>query len=1372
VATTKGSVIVRFLADSNIVQELKKVAAAGGAAVKKLRDKLNGLNNGLSAGLSKGFNLAKKAALAFTAALTAIIVLGARFEKQISEATAVAGGGMEELAAAAREAGATTAYTATQGAEALTNLARAGLGVQGSVDALNPVLHLAGANNLDLAFAAETAAATLKQFQLNTKDATRVADDFTATAANSNTAVEDLSEAMKLAGGVSKGFGLSVEKTLTFMGMMGDLGFRGSIAGTAMANALTELGDVSEKGAKILKKYGLAVEDVNPQVHQLDEVLMTLSQTNMDGLEIMELFGKRAGKPFISLINSTREQIKEGGIANTRFKQLFNTISKSGGKAASQYAAMMNNVSGQTKIAISKMEDLGLSVFDLFKEDLTDALKGFNDWIGENKNEIVAWAGTFIASVLDMLSTVGDFLVAISPVLELIFVEIANIAEVVWLGVRVVVNGIEAAISTLLRMLGDALDGFTWLLDKIPLDITKEWAKSLDGASETLDTMANELAGDAAEGFEDIAASVMEGFTWGEKLSGAMVSVTGTVKSLSDRAGKVSDNVQQAANNVGKMEDKTKSTETAMAGVADETEMAAKSAESFSEKMANIRTEFLDASSFEKMGESLANSISKGVARMKVAFGSEPGGILEKLGDMAETLNAVLPGLGSILDTLINLKDFLAALFNELPQAIMDTLKGIPKLIEENLANFVSFFMIEFQKIFMTFVPMLVAALGKAIVDVPKQMWRDATAEWDRTWENAKDIAGKVKDGLQAVGAKIGIGSKKEEKPEWMKELERMETATGLLAEMKVGNIALENLTSSVYKISKGAEQLADILGVRTNEEFLIFIRNVKTARENMQKGRDLTEEQKKTMNDLIKLTGEWKNAQNLIQESVDEYHRTMMITKETLDGSNASEIERKKLIDDIVDARMGLVTLEKDEYNNVEKVKDSIASYNALMETRTALLEHDREVLLQQREAWKEFADVFASAMTTEIKDQLEEDKKAIEAFWQEWVDFYEINFEESRIALEQWRDTTLSAMDSLIVAAGYLAQVTADNEERAKRLAEVLDPVAALTTDDISGILAEITDVGDLGGMTGVDLDAFAETIITAFEEGGIDESTFTQIANEINRVGELIAQQGQEALELQKQLVLDQLAKFDEGLSFDELSTDKMTTDMIRTMIEQGDLSEAQAAISRLHEDELARLEDERDWQIEQLQAARDEQIAELQVAANAKLSDIAQSLQDTYSLIDDRFETKWTERLSRYQDQMLEVNSEMSKLLQSINKNTSLLSDLAGYQVGGSVPHTGIARVHANEVILTPDQFSNLTQAVREGNQRGSTDQQTMLLSQIVQLLSRQSQGSTTSTGVTGGNDFVNRLFTAFLQDAIERGILVGDNLQVVNVQGVR
>src|SRR5690348_11644252 len=108
----------------------------------------------------------------------------AKFDKALSNVRAVTRANakqMEQLRAAALDAGKTTSYTATEAADAEAELARAGVSVANITGgALKGSLALAASGQIDLADSAVIAAQAMNTFGLKGKDVTHIADVLSA----------------------------------------------------------------------------------------------------------------------------------------------------------------------------------------------------------------------------------------------------------------------------------------------------------------------------------------------------------------------------------------------------------------------------------------------------------------------------------------------------------------------------------------------------------------------------------------------------------------------------------------------------------------------------------------------------------------------------------------------------------------------------------------------------------------------------------------------------------------------------------------------------------------------------------------------------------------------------------------------------------------------------------------------------------------------------------------------------------------------------------------------------------------------------------------------------------------------------------------
>lgn len=191
---------------------------------------------------------------------------------------------MDLLRDAALEAGASTVFTATEAANAIEELGKAGLTTTQILEGgLSGALDLASAGQLSVAEAAGIAAIAVKQFNLEGGDVPHVADLLAAGAGKAVGSVQDLSAALGQAGLVANGAGQSIEDTTGTLAAFADAGLIGSDAGTSLKAAIIALQAPTQKSRDVMEKYNLAFYDAQGQMLGFDEIAGQLS-TNLGGL--------------------------------------------------------------------------------------------------------------------------------------------------------------------------------------------------------------------------------------------------------------------------------------------------------------------------------------------------------------------------------------------------------------------------------------------------------------------------------------------------------------------------------------------------------------------------------------------------------------------------------------------------------------------------------------------------------------------------------------------------------------------------------------------------------------------------------------------------------------------------------------------------------------------------------------------------------------------------------------------------------------------------------------------------------------------------------------------------------------------------------
>ena len=191
----------------------------------------------------------------------------AEFDRAMSEvqaSTHESASNMSLLRDAAIEAGASTVFTATEAANAIDELAKAGVSTADILGgALAGSLDLASAGGLGVAEAASIAATAMTQFNIAGADVPHVADLLAAGAGKAQGSVQDLSQALNQGGLVASQAGFSIEETTGTLAAFASAGLLGSDAGTSLKTAIIALEKPSAAAAATMKQYGISVYDSN-----------------------------------------------------------------------------------------------------------------------------------------------------------------------------------------------------------------------------------------------------------------------------------------------------------------------------------------------------------------------------------------------------------------------------------------------------------------------------------------------------------------------------------------------------------------------------------------------------------------------------------------------------------------------------------------------------------------------------------------------------------------------------------------------------------------------------------------------------------------------------------------------------------------------------------------------------------------------------------------------------------------------------------------------------------------------------------------------------------------------------------------------------
>ena len=206
----------------------------------------------------KAFDLGKQA-------IKSTISKAAEFEAKMSNIKAVTGESeetMKKFNDAAIKAGADTAFSAAEAADAVGELAKAGVSTQDILNGgLTASLNLATAGELDLKEAAEITSTALNAFKRDGMNATQAADQLAGAANASATDVHELKYGLSMVAPVASGLGLSFRDTTNALAVFAQNGLKGSDAGTSLKTMLMNLQPSTKGQYRAMRELGIITED-------------------------------------------------------------------------------------------------------------------------------------------------------------------------------------------------------------------------------------------------------------------------------------------------------------------------------------------------------------------------------------------------------------------------------------------------------------------------------------------------------------------------------------------------------------------------------------------------------------------------------------------------------------------------------------------------------------------------------------------------------------------------------------------------------------------------------------------------------------------------------------------------------------------------------------------------------------------------------------------------------------------------------------------------------------------------------------------------------------------------------------------------------
>lgn len=337
----------------------------------------------------------------------------------VSAATMATAGDLDRLREAALAAGQGTQYSATEAAQGITELAKAGVSTADIMGGgLAGALSLAAAGQLEVASAAQISATALSIFGLKGSEMSHVADLLAAGAGKAQGSVNDLSMALNQSALVAKNTGLSIEDTTGALALFASKGLLGSDAGTSFKTMLMSLNPRSAEAASLMDELGLHAYDASGKfvglsayAQQLKDSLSGLSQEQRNAA-LQTIFGTDAVRAATILYEAGAAGVEEWA----------NNVNDSG-YAAEQAARLTDNLAGDLDRLKGALENAFISGGGKADESLRKLVQQITTMVPELAKAITSLFQIGSAFV----SVAGLGLTAFAPLLSIL----GSVAELV-----------------------------------------------------------------------------------------------------------------------------------------------------------------------------------------------------------------------------------------------------------------------------------------------------------------------------------------------------------------------------------------------------------------------------------------------------------------------------------------------------------------------------------------------------------------------------------------------------------------------------------------------------------------------------------------------------------------------------------------------------------------------------------------------------------------------------------------------------------------------------------------------------------------------------------------------------------------------------
>lgn len=217
----------------------------------------------------------------------------------------------EEMGRRVRGIGVATKFTAVEIAGAVKYLSMAGMNIETINKSIRPITNLALIGDNDVSYIADLATNIMAGYDIRNESMNSVSDILASTVSRSNVNIVEMAESYKMAAGYLRTAGVEFSEASAAIGLLGNMGLKGTLAGTSLRAMSTRFAKPTKEGQAVMDRLGVRFTEMRniygKQVERLRPIADIFQDFHDKGAsmaDMQSIFGKIAGNSAMLFIQN------------------------------------------------------------------------------------------------------------------------------------------------------------------------------------------------------------------------------------------------------------------------------------------------------------------------------------------------------------------------------------------------------------------------------------------------------------------------------------------------------------------------------------------------------------------------------------------------------------------------------------------------------------------------------------------------------------------------------------------------------------------------------------------------------------------------------------------------------------------------------------------------------------------------------------------------------------------------------------------------------------------------------------------------------------------------------------------------------------